>query len=111
MNNSGNWNLTDVDSAQYIKQLGDRLFDCIQVNETPNGFVIVQAVVDLECYCSADIEEIAAMYCYSPDELPEDSLLAEMIFEVESYEATISTAIYPTFEEASKAVEEIVQSA
>lgn len=62
-NDVNGWILTDDDSSQYMKKLGDNLYDCIEVRRMmSSGYAVVRASVDLSALSVDELENFAMPY-------------------------------------------------
>lgn len=87
MNNK--WILTDDCSSQFVRPLDSEglMFECIEMRdesneESPDSFAICNGVISLDTYEEDDFEK--AMEFFGYDEKPAPSILAEMLFEMQS---------------------------
>lgn len=89
------WNLTDIDSYQYVKPLAKRIFHCIEIgliNPEKNTYLVYTATIDLDEYRITDIKEVLRSFGYNTIKAVREhygavanQVIAECIFEYYSY--------------------------
>ena len=108
------WSRTDDD--QWVKPLGNRNFELVEIRELPNGYVVAYGRFSPVEYTDEDIDDVLQGYGYKDqaDVISQygedaDQVIAECLFEQTSEMELGTLPVTATYEEAEKLAEEYMK--
>ena len=112
------WEETDCDCCQNLrKKENSRIFEMIEIiyldavtpTEKKKQYVVVRGEVDINDYSEEEIKLCIASYCFTPESIIDDWLIAECLLEEELINDEYIIAEFSTYKKAQKFITKIVQ--